>query len=212
MFKNLFGMGGGSRQQQPQPTEPKEPKYAPINNASQLVVRDNAYDFQKMSSANSSKKDKDEEPILVKPSERKSIEVELDNFTINELLTKMVQLKASDCHFETGSQPIYRINGDMVFTNLPVITQDVAEKILYPMINESQKQIFLKTGSIDFCYEIPKLARFRANFLRHRRGMGAVFRIIPSKIPTVEESIPFKAKLFKNIGMIVNKITIIMIH
>ena len=187
MFKNLFGMGGGSRQQQQQPTEPKEPKYAPINNASQLVVRDNAYDFQKMSSANSSKKDKDEEPILVKPSERKSIEVELDNFTINELLTKMVQLKASDCHFETGSQPIYRINGDMVFTNLPVITQDVAEKILYPMINESQKQIFLKTGSIDFCYEIPKLARSRANFLRHRRGMGAVFRIIPSKIPTVEE-------------------------
>ena len=176
MFKGIFGMGSSK--------QPTEQKYAPITNSSQLISRENAYDIKSTAKKD---KDKEEEPIFAKPSERKTIEITLPEMTINALLSKMVELKASDCHFETGSQPIYRINGDMVFTNLPIITQDLTERLLYPMINESQRQIFFKTGSIDFCYEIPKLARFRANFLRHRRGMGAVFRIIPSKIPTVEE-------------------------
>lgn len=130
----------------------------------------------------------DEEPILVKNEEKgKKISVDMPEMTIDGLLKKMKEIKASDLHFETSSPPIYRINGDIVFTDLPRITQQTAEGLLMPLLSESQKGILNNTGNIDFCYEIPGTARFRANYLRHRGGLGAVFRIIPSKIPTAEE-------------------------
>lgn len=128
-------------------------------------------------------------PVLVPKTDaaRKNIQVNLSEVSVDALLIKMIELDASDLHFETGSPPIYRINGDMVFTELPIITQPMAEKLLFPLINDFQKHLFISTGNVDFSYEIPQKARYRANFLKHRNGMGAVFRIIPGKIPTVEE-------------------------
>lgn len=118
---------------------------------------------------------------------RKTIDVSFPEYSIQALLTKMVEVGASDLHFETGTPPIFRIKGDMVFTNLEPISVDLAQKFMFSLINDSQKKTFMEVGNLDFAYEIKDIARYRANFLKHQRGSGAVFRIIPSKIPTVEE-------------------------
>ncbi len=128
------------------------------------------------------------EPLeTVEMVSRRTIDVSYPEFTIQALLTKMVELGASDLHLESGTPPIYRIKGDMVFTNREPLTVDVTQKFMYSLINDSQKKTFQEVGNLDFAYEIKDVARYRANFLKHQRGCGAVFRIIPSKIPTVEE-------------------------
>lgn len=121
------------------------------------------------------------------PTKRKVIDVILHDYTLDALLVKMKDLGASDLHFEVGSPPVYRIKGDIVFTTLPEITRESAEKMLYPLINEEQKKVFMSTGNVDFCYDKLHSSRYRVNFLRHRKGIGGVFRIIPSVIPTPEE-------------------------
>lgn len=119
---------------------------------------------------------------------KKTIDIELPEFTINALLAKMIEIGASDLHFETGVPPVYRIRGDIVFSSMPPITSEQAEQLLFPMVSEFQKQKFLRSGNLDFCYESPSIGadRFRVNFLKHRYGLGAVFRLIPSKVPTAE--------------------------
>ncbi|MDQ7824479.1 MAG: type IV pilus twitching motility protein PilT [Candidatus Eremiobacteraeota bacterium] len=127
-------------------------------------------------------------PLIVPVKEaRKTIDLTFPEFSMKALLTKMVEIGASDLHFETGSPPIYRIKGDMAFVNMENITKDTAERCLYGLINDSQRQTFNECGNLDFAYEIKDVARFRANFLKHHRGIGGVFRIIPSKIPTADE-------------------------
>jgi len=118
---------------------------------------------------------------------RKTIDVTLPEYSIQALLTKMVELGASDLHFESGTPPIYRIKGDMIFTNIEPITVELAHKFMFSLINDTQKKTLMEVGNLDFAYEIKDVARYRANYLKHQRGAGAVFRIIPSKIPTVEE-------------------------
>ncbi len=123
----------------------------------------------------------------VQPSSKKTIELNSQSPTLNELLIKMSELNASDLHFEVGSPPTYRIRGEIVFTNAPEITQDFAERTLYAIINEEKKKKFASTGNVDFCYDKLGQERYRVNYLRHRKGIGGVFRIIPSRIPTMEE-------------------------
>jgi len=59
--------------------------------------------------------------------------------------------------------------------------------MLYEIAPEHKIKIFEETGDVDFAYEIPGLARYRANFFRQKNGVGAVFREIPDKILTCEE-------------------------
>lgn len=109
------------------------------------------------------------------------------DYYIDDLFHQIFNLGASDLHLAVGAPPVFRIKGDMNFTDLPLLEQKFMEKILYPIITADQREQFEKTGNIDFAHEVPGLARFRGNYMRQYNGMTAVFRIIPSKIPTVEE-------------------------
>ena len=62
-----------------------------------------------------------------------------------------------------------------------------AGKALLDILTEEQLHLFEKHHDLDFAYEIPEVGRFRVNFLRQRHGIGAVFRIIPSRIPALED-------------------------
>jgi twitching motility protein PilT len=59
--------------------------------------------------------------------------------------------------------------------------------MLYEIASEDKVKIFEETGDVDFAYEIPGLARYRANFFRQLHGIGAVFRLIPSTVMTAEQ-------------------------
>jgi twitching motility protein PilT len=105
-----------------------------------------------------------------------------------ELLRVMVEMKASDLHISVGSPPMVRHDGDV--KGLPgraVLAPADTERMLWPIAPERNREEFKRRHDTDFAHEIPGLARFRCNFFMDRKGMGGVFRVIPSRIMTAEE-------------------------
>jgi twitching motility protein PilT len=99
----------------------------------------------------------------------------------------MVDQGASDLHLTTGSQPILRVSGELQRIRYQVLENDDLKKMLYEIAPEYKIKDFEETGDVDFAYEIPGLARYRANFFVQKYGVAAVFRQIPDTILTVEQ-------------------------
>ena len=106
---------------------------------------------------------------------------------IDAFFKLMHEQGASDLHLVSGSQPILRIRGDMERIKYDVLDNDTLRSMLYEITVEEKIKVFEETGDIDFAYEIPGLARYRANFFMQKNGIGAVFREIPSEIWTIEQ-------------------------
>lgn len=107
---------------------------------------------------------------------------------IDELFRAMVDRGASDLHLISGLPPAMRINGELERTEGrgPLDEQELKE-LLYEITPSPKKEQFELNGDADFGYEIPGVARFRANLFNQKYGCGAVFRKIPSKVLTAEE-------------------------
>ena len=106
---------------------------------------------------------------------------------IDAFFKLMHEQGASDLHLVSGSQPILRIRGEMERVKYDLIENDELKAMLYEITPEEKIKTFEETGDLDFAYEIPGLARYRANFFEQKNGIGAVFREIPSEIMTVEQ-------------------------
>lgn len=107
---------------------------------------------------------------------------------INELLRKAHSLSASDLHIKVGSPPILRIHGELnPLTSEERITQEEALRIAFSVMSPGQRELFKKRNDIDLAYSVPGLGRFRCNVFVQRGTIGMVFRVIPTKIPTIEE-------------------------
>ncbi len=94
---------------------------------------------------------------------------------------------ASDLHLVSGQQPVLRIRGDLERVKYKVLENDELKAMLYEIAPEHKVKEFEETGDVDFGYEIPDLARYRANFFMQKYGVAAVFREIPSTILTAEQ-------------------------
>jgi len=94
---------------------------------------------------------------------------------------------ASDLHLVSGQQPVIRIRGEMERIKFDVLNNDDLKAMLYEIAPEHKVKQFEETGDVDFAYEIPNLARYRANFFQQKFGVAAVFREIPSKIMTCQD-------------------------
>ena len=99
----------------------------------------------------------------------------------------MVDQGASDLHLVSGSQPILRVSGELQRVRFAVLESDDLKKMLYEVAPEYKIKQFEETGDVDFAYEIPGLARYRANYFVQKYGVAAVFRQIPDTILTVEQ-------------------------
>jgi twitching motility protein PilT len=107
---------------------------------------------------------------------------------IDELFRTMVQMKASDLHISVGSPPMVRHDGEIKhLPGRPVLAPSDTERILMPIAPPRNVEEFKRRNDTDFAYEIAGLARFRCNLFRDRKGVGGVFRQIPTKIITAEE-------------------------
>jgi len=106
---------------------------------------------------------------------------------IDAFFQLMHEQGASDLHLVSGQQPILRIRGDMERVKYNVLDNDDLKAMLYEIAPEHKVKQFEETGDIDFAYEIPGLARYRANFFQQKYGVGAVFREIPSTILTAQQ-------------------------
>jgi len=106
---------------------------------------------------------------------------------IDSFFKFMSEQKASDLHLSTGNQPMLRIHGELVRIDAPPLDSDDLKALVYEIAPEMKIKHFEETGDVDFGYEYPGQARYRANFLNQKHGIAAVFRLIPSKVLTVEE-------------------------
>ncbi len=90
--------------------------------------------------------------------------------------------KASDLHLVSGQQPAIRIRGEIERVKYDVLTNDMLKVLLYEITPEHKIKQFEETGDMDFAYEVPGLARYRANYFQQKYGIAAVFREIPAKM------------------------------
>jgi twitching motility protein PilT len=107
---------------------------------------------------------------------------------IDRLLKKLVESKGSDLHMSIGAPPMIRKDGEMQqLPGFPVLTTESMDRMVMPIVPPRNRDEFTRTHDSDFAYELPGLCRFRANLFVDLKGTGAVFRVIPSKILSVEE-------------------------
>jgi twitching motility protein PilT len=106
---------------------------------------------------------------------------------IDRFLKLMTDRGASDFHLTVGRPPMLRAGGSIETIRYRTLSAADFDEMLEPITAPRLWADFQKTGDIDFSYEIPSIARFRVNLFRQQRGAGAVFRVIPSKIMTIEQ-------------------------
>src|SRR5215468_11026867 len=106
---------------------------------------------------------------------------------IDAFFNLMFEQKASDLHLSSGNPPILRIHGELQRVDYPPLENDALKAMLYEIAPEYKIKSFEETGDVDFGYEIPNIARFRANFFNQKNGISAVFRQIPNKVVSFED-------------------------
>ncbi len=108
---------------------------------------------------------------------------------IDRLFQEMCALGASDLHLSVGSSPIIRKDGLLqpLDDTVPPLGPSDVEALLTPIMPELNRREFAERHDTDFAYEIKDVARFRGNAFVDRKGAGAVFRVIPTKLLTAEQ-------------------------
>ena len=106
---------------------------------------------------------------------------------LSDLLSLSIKEGASDLHLSSGLSPILRIDGDLVRTDLPAMSSDHVDKLIYEVLNDRQTATIKEGAEVDFSFEIPHVARFRANVFNQNRGRAAAFRSISADVATLDE-------------------------
>lgn len=111
----------------------------------------------------------------------------VEDLHIDELLHIVVDRNASDLHLCTSSEPVIREDGALKRLNFELLTPQVTQRMMYDILSDENIHKFESSLELDFSYALPRRARFRVNCYRDRGTVGAAFRLIPQKIPTVAE-------------------------
>jgi len=106
---------------------------------------------------------------------------------IDRFLKLMNDRGASDFHLTVGRPPMLRASGLMESIRYRTISETDFTEMMKPVAPPKIWEEFVQTSDADFAYEIPDVARYRVNLFRQQRGGGAVFRVIPTKIMTIEQ-------------------------
>ncbi|MGB9735972.1 MAG: type IV pilus twitching motility protein PilT [bacterium] len=106
---------------------------------------------------------------------------------IDGLLKLLKDKNGSDLHLAVGSPPIMRIHGELERLQVRELTQSDMESLLFEIMDNEKKEIFLKNKEYDFAYEVSNVARFRVNAFYQRKGLAAVLRLIPAIVPRLED-------------------------
>ena len=108
--------------------------------------------------------------------------------SIDDLLRRAVESRASDLHLKVGNHPYLRVDGLLnAVTEVPRITPEEMLSMAFSMMTNRQKQKFKETAELDMAYGVAGLGRFRVNVFQQRGNVGMVLRVIPTKIRTLEE-------------------------
>ena len=112
------------------------------------------------------------------------------NYTqeLKELLELTIKQRASDLHISVGHPPVLRIHGRLVpLIKRKKFSPEMSQGLAFALMTEEQKEKFLQSKSLDFSYTLEDRARFRINIFFQRGVVSSALRLVPSKIPTIEE-------------------------
>ena len=124
---------------------------------------------------------------------------------IDRFLRLMTDRGASDLHLSVGRPPIFRQSGRMEPIRYRVLDDRDFESLVKPIAPPHLWADYVQNGDTDFAYEIPGVSRFRVNLFKQQRGFGAVLRVIPTKLMTIEQlGLPAAVRklVYANGGMI----------
>ena len=115
---------------------------------------------------------------------------------IHTYFQKLVELGGSDLHLSEGQPPKIRVHGDIKPISEHILTHDDMVELMQPICDPKLWESYVESGDADFAYEMDSSSRFRCNYMK-QRGYCCVFRIIPTKILTLEElNVPEQIKRF----------------
>jgi twitching motility protein PilT len=106
--------------------------------------------------------------------------------SIHDLLREAYEADASDLHINVGTEPLVRLHGKLHKLSSPVLTAIDTERMAQSILSEAQLIKLAVDGEVDLSYEIDRLCRFRVNVFRQRRVINMVFRLLMTKIPSLE--------------------------
>ncbi len=106
---------------------------------------------------------------------------------IETLLTSAAAHNASDVHIIVGHQPLFRVDGKLVeVEGEPIVTSEIASDLVFSLLNDQQKDKFIRERELDFAYQVKRVARFRVNIHWERGSVGLVARLVRTNPPTME--------------------------
>ena len=106
---------------------------------------------------------------------------------LDSLFQELVERKASDLHLAVGLPIKMRIDGELRIVRERKLTEDDAERLMREIVSEARWESFLEDRDLDFSCGLSDVVRLRVNYFFHHRGVGAIFRVIPTRILTCEE-------------------------
>lgn len=107
--------------------------------------------------------------------------------TIDDLLYMLVQREASDLHLRVGEPPVMRIHGALTRLPMPQLNDQSLYDLIHPIMTVEKQVRFEQTMELDTSYSVPGLSRFRVNIFRQQGHIGAVMRVIPFRVRTIDE-------------------------
>jgi twitching motility protein PilT len=111
----------------------------------------------------------------------------MPDYILDDLLSQMPDREASDLHLRVGEPPMFRIHGDLERLDYPLLEPQDTIDLMTAKMTELQKERFESFKELDMAYEVEGVARFRVNCFRQQQCVGAVMRMIPIKIKSIEE-------------------------
>jgi twitching motility protein PilT len=105
---------------------------------------------------------------------------------LQKLLILTVEQGASDLHLTAGAPPTARTYGKLIPFDLPKLSPNDVENLVFPVIDPQQRQEFVEKWELDFSYSIDGLSRFRGNIMRQRGSIAVALRVIPYQIPPID--------------------------
>ena len=106
---------------------------------------------------------------------------------IDTYFRELMDKGGSDLHMVVDRPPLFRLKGELVESQHPVIDRGAMKDMLWEIIPQERQAEFEENLDLDMAYELPGVGRFRCNFFFHHQGPGGVFRLIPSEILTMED-------------------------
>ena len=106
---------------------------------------------------------------------------------IDEFFDVLVSQGGSDLHLSEGQPPKFRKHGDIQAIREQILDRAEMESLLSQICRPKSWERYLQTGDLDFAYEMDEESRFRCNYHKHLNGLGAIFRLIPNRIKTIDD-------------------------